>query len=134
MGLIPSVTPAGVRWCRDSPPPVRCRRPATRSGRLYHKGDRFIRLLFNISLIPNAILFLTLKLPILSNDILPRPPLINNILNNLKNLLMGRTNLSCTIPLTERNRIILDSLEVNCDSEGSSKFIVAGIATPDGLR
>lgn len=93
-------------------------------------------MLIKIYIIPslNSILsFLTLELPILSNNILPLALIVHNILDNLEDFFLCGADLCRAVSFTQGNRVVLDSLEVNGDTEGRSKFVITGIATANRL-
>jgi len=51
--------------------------------------------------------------------------------NRLDDIRLASADLLRRVPVSERESAVLDALEVNCDTEGDSKLVVAGVPLAD---
>ena len=76
---------------------------------------------------------MTRELPVLGNHVRPFSTFFHDILDDGKNLVLSGSDLGRRVSFAEGDCAIFDGLEVDCDSEWSSEFVVSGIAAADGL-
>lgn len=78
--------------------------------------------------------FLTREFTVLRNYVGPFSTFIEDIFHDGEDFILSCADLGCGISFTKGDGAVFDGLEVHCDSEGSSEFIVSSVSTTNRLR